>query len=303
MGGIVMGITVRCLALLLLATAACVPVGDRSGPIEVVDDARDTVRLAHPAQRIVSIIPASTELLFAIGAGPQLVGRSNWDDYPAEAAAVTTVGDGIGPNLEAILARRPDLVVIYLTGTNAEAVARLRALGIAVVQLRTDLLESVVDHARILGELTGHRATADSLVDAFRTALDAATISSPPGGRDPARRSVLILTWDQPPITVGAGSFMDELVTRAGGTNIFHDLPQSSAPVSLEAVAARDPDLILTSSETGPAFARRPEWQVVRAVREKKFVKVKGSEFDRPGPRSPAAIRALTAALLAAEGR
>jgi len=298
-----MGTSTRRIAGLLLLAAACLPAGERRGSIVVVDDARDTVRLEHPAQRIVSIIPASTELLFAIGAGPQLVGRSQWDDYPAEAAAVTPVGDGIGPNLEAILAQRPDLVVIYLTGSNREAVERLRALGIAVVQLRTDLLESVPDHARILGELTGRRATADSVIDVFETSLAAATISSHPGGRGPALRSVLILTWDQPPITVGRGSFLDELVTRAGGTNIFHDLPQPSAPVSLEAVAERDPDLILTSAETGPAFARRPEWQVVRAVRERRFVKVRGSEFDRPGPRSPAAIRALTAALLAAEGR
>lgn len=299
-----MGTRHRLTAILLLAvTAACASGGDRPGAIVVVDDARDTVRLAAPARRIVSIIPASTELLFAIGAGAQVVGRSSWDDYPVEAAAVTAVGDGIGPNLEAILDQRPDLVVIYLTGSNTEAVNRLRALGIAVVQLRTDLLESVPDHARLLGEVTGHAAQADSVITAFESELAAASISAHTGGQGPRLRSVLILTWDQPPITVGAGSFLDELVTRAGGTNIFHDLPQASAPVSLEAVAERDPDLILTSSETGPAFSRRPEWQVVRAVREKKFVKVHGSEFDRPGPRSPAAIRALTAALVAAEGR
>jgi iron complex transport system substrate-binding protein len=303
MGGIVMGTRQRLITVLLVASAACAPSTERSGAIVVVDDARDTVRLAAPAQRIVSIIPASTELLFAIGAGPQVVGRSAWDDYPAEASVVTSVGDGIGPNLEAILAQRPDLVVLYLTGSNTEAASRLRALGIPVVQLRTDLLESVPDHARLLGELTGRRSAADSVTEVFESELAAATVSAHSGGSAPPLRSVLILTWDQPPITVGAGSFLDELVTRAGGTNIFHDLPQPSAPVSLEAVAERDPDLILTSTETGPAFTRRPEWLVVRAVRERKFVKVHGSEFDRPGPRSPAAIRALTAALVAAEGR
>ena len=289
------------LSLLTALVTGCVPGRFGEGSIIVIDDARDTVRLEHPAQRVVSLIPASTELLFALGAGSQVVGRTRWCDYPAAAQAVTDVGDGIQPNLEAVAAQHPDLVVLYLAGSNAEAAARLRGMGIPVVQLRTDLLETVSRHAVLLGELTGRRESGDSLAQSFEAALAAATVSLHPAAHTPRRQTVFIPTWDQPLITIGAGSFLDELITRAGGVNVFHDLPQSSAPVSLEAVAARDPDLILTTAAGAPSFQDRPEWQVLRAVRQRRFVRVHGSEFDRPGPRSPAAISALTAALFATE--
>jgi ABC-type Fe3+-hydroxamate transport system substrate-binding protein len=291
----------RTWSLLLLLGAACVSGGNATGTLVVVDDARDTVRLERPATRIVSLIPATTELLFAIGAGPQVVGRTRWCDWPAAAAAVTDVGDGIEPNLEAIVAQRPDLVVLYLAGSNAEVAKRLRQMGIPVVQLRTDLLESVSRDAHILGELTGHGPAADSLVTAFEAELAAVTVSSHPEARTPKRQTVFIPTWDQPIITIGAGSFLDELVTRAGGVNVFHDLPQPSAPVSLEAVFARDPDLILTTALEEPKIAERPEWRSLRAVRLRKFVRVHGSQFDRPGPRSPQAIAELKAALFEAQ--
>ena len=294
-----MGLRIRSFLLLAVA-AACVRPAPPAGPITVIDDAGDTVRLAHAAERIVSLIPASTELLFAIGAGPHVVGRSKYDDYPAEAAAVTSVGEGLQPNIEAIVAQHRGLVVLYLSGSDAEAAARLRALGIAVVQLRTDLLESVADHARLLGELTGTKAVADSVAEAFAVNLAAATAPLGEIAARDDRPSILIMTWEQPPITVGAGSFLDELVSRAGAVNAFHDLPQPSATVSLEAIVQRDPDLILTAGGTLPALAGRPEWRAVRAVRERRFVHVNGSEFDRPGPRSPQAIRDLRAALLAA---
>ncbi|HET7042401.1 MAG TPA: helical backbone metal receptor, partial [Gemmatimonadales bacterium] len=224
---------------------------------------------------------------------------SVWDDYPAAAAAVPSVGNGIQPNIEAIVAHHPDLVVLYLSGSNAEVAARLRELGIPVVQLRTDLLESVADHARLLGDLTGTRTTADSVAEAFVTNLAAATVPISEVATRAERPSILILAAVDPPITIGAGSFLDELVSRAGAVNVFHDLPQPSAPVSLEAIQQRDPDLILTTGARDPAIAGRPEWRVVRAVRQRRFVRIDGSEFDRPGPRSPQAIRDLRAALLA----
>jgi iron complex transport system substrate-binding protein len=301
MGGIRMRLTHRFTLVLLLALAACTPRAPGTGPLVVVDDAGDTLRLDAPATRVVSLIPATTELFFAIGAGPELVGRTRWCDWPAAAAAVTDVGDGIEPNLEAIVAQRPDLVVLYLAGSNAEVAGRLRQLGIAVVQLRTDLLESVPRNAHLLGTLTGHAAGADSLVAAFEAELAAVTVSSHSGADTPKRQTVFIPTWDQPIITVGAGSFLDELVTRAGGVNVFHDLPQPSAPVSLESVFSRDPDLILTTAPDEPKLAKLPEWSSLRAVRQKKFVRVHGSQFDRPGPRSPQAIAELKAALLEAQ--
>lgn len=284
----------RALLLLaaLIATVACrAAPGVRTG-ISVVDDAGDTVRLATPARRVVSLIPASTELLFALGADSAVVGRTSYCDYPAAAEAVPNLGDGIKPNIEAVIASHPDLVVLYNSGQNAAVAGRLRELGVAALRINTDALSSVPRIARMLGRLTGREKAADSLAAVFDTALTSAT--HPHAARRP---KVLLLVWEQPPMTIGRGSFLSELVERAGGENLFADVTSSSGVVSIEAVAARDPDLIFTTVEGPTAFATRPEWQVVRAVREHRFLHVTGSEFNRPSPRAPDAIRQLSAKL------
>jgi iron complex transport system substrate-binding protein len=279
-----------------LAGAACREhVPEAGGSIRVVDDAGDTVRLQAPARRVVSLIPASTELLFAIGAGSSLVGRTSYCDYPPAAKAVPDLGDGIKPSIEAVLAQRPDLVVLYNSGQNAAVAGRLRELGIPALRVNTDALSDVDRVARILGTLTGRQHGADSVAAVFDTSLAAAT--RPVRGHRPR---ILLLVWEQPPMTIGRGSYLHELVERAGGENLFADVTASSGVVSIEAVAARNPDLIFTTT-TGPAsFATRPEWQVVPAIREHRFLRVSGSEFNQPSPRAPAAIRELTARMEAA---
>jgi iron complex transport system substrate-binding protein len=263
---------------------------EASGSIWVVDDAGDTVRLQAPAGRVVSLIPATTELLFAIGAGLSLVGRTSYCDYPAAAKAVPDLGDGIKPSIEAVLAQRPDLVILYNSGQNAAVAGRLWELGIPALRVNTDALSDVDRVARILGTLTGRQRAADSVAAAFDTSLAAATRPA----KSPRPR-ILLLVWEQPPMTIGRGSFLHELVERAGGENLFADVAASSGVVSIEAVAARDPDLIFTTTEGPASFATRPVWQVVPAIREHRFLRVNGSEFNRPSPRAPAAIQELTA--------
>ena len=282
----------RLLITAIIAGTACGPAPAVRSSISLVDDAGDTVRLAAPARRVISLIPASTELLFAIGADSAVVGRTSYCDYPPEAKAVPDLGDGIKPNIEALVASRPDLVVLYNSGQNAAVAGRLRELGIAALRINTDALSSVPRVARILGKLTGREKAADSLAAVFDTALASAT--QPRVGRRPR---VLVLVWEQPPMTIGRGSFLSELVERAGGENLFADVTSSSGVVSIEAVAARDPDLIFTTVEWPSGFATRPEWQVVPAVRRHRFLHVSGSEFDWPSPRSPQAIRQLSAKL------
>jgi iron complex transport system substrate-binding protein len=274
------------------AVGACGPTARPTGKLSLVDDAGDTVALPAAARRVVSLIPAVTELLFAIGADSVVVGRTQYCDYPAAARSVPDLGDGIKPSIEAVLARRPDLVVLYNSGQNAAVAGRLRDLGVASLKINTDALSDVPRVARILGELTGHQRGADSVVAAFDTALANAS----PG--EVARRpKVLVLVWEQPPMTIGRGSFLSELIERAGGANLFDDVTASSGVVSIEAVAARNPDLIFTTTEGPSEFAKRPEWQVVPAVREHRFLRVSGSEFNQPSPRAPAAIRQLAALL------
>jgi iron complex transport system substrate-binding protein len=286
----------RCLIAVLAATA-CRESPRAPAAVTFVDDGGDSVSVVLPARRVASLIPATTELFFAIGAGDAVVGRTNWCNYPAAAARVPNLGDGMSPNIEAIIAARPDLVVLYRSAQNEGVADRLRSLGIPAIQLRTDSLSDVSRLARLFGRLTGHVPDADTMVARFERELAEST--TPAAGTRP---SVFLLVWNQPPMTVGAGSYISELIERAGGRNLFADLPASSGTVSIEAVTARDPDFVLTFDEAVPAFARQPEWQTVRAVRERRFVLARGSEFDRPSPRAPHAVRTL-AARLAAAGR
>jgi iron complex transport system substrate-binding protein len=258
-----------------------------------VDDAGYATRLERPPERVVSLIPATTELLFALGEGGRLVGRTSWCDYPAEAAGVPDLGNGIDFNVEAVLAARPGLVLVYRSGAHRAGVERLRGLGVPVFELATDRMGDLARTARLVGRALGIEARADSLVGALDRDLQSATVS--PSG--PVRPSVFLLSWDRPVITLGQGSFLSELVERAGGRNLFADLTTPSAQVSIEAVAARDPDFILVSGTGEPSIAGRPEWRAVRAVRERRFVRVEGSAFNRPSPRAADAVRQLAAAL------
>jgi len=280
-------------ALALLLTFACRPSSPPS-PGDLVDDAGVHTALPAPPRRIVSLIPATTELVFALGAGAGLVGRTSWCDYPPDASAVPDLGNGIEPNVEAVLSARPDLVLLYKSGANHTAGERLRGLGVPTLEFATDRMADLARITRLLGRALGRERSADSLVRATERALDSATV------RPASRPSVFILVWDRPAMTLGRGSFLSEILERAGARNVFDDLASSSAPVSIEAVAARDPDFILVSGTDQPGIASRPEWSAVRAVRERRFLRVNGSEFNRPSPRIANAVRQLVASLQAA---
>jgi iron complex transport system substrate-binding protein len=280
---------------LVLAGLACGR-GGRSAPataIAVTDDAGRAVTLARPAARIVSLSPAMTELVFALGAGDRLVGRTTWCDYPPAARAIPSVGDGLNPNIEAVAARQPDLVVLYRSALNATAAQALTRLGVAAALVEQDRLEDIARAARLLGRLTGRAAAGDSLARVV-----AHLLAQPP---PPARARVAYVVWDTPPVVIGRGSYLDELATLAGAVNVFHDVGSASAPVSLETIAARDPDAIVVLRDSlepePPRFARRPEWQVVPAVRKRRFVYLTGSQFGRPGLRAADAAAQFRRAL------
>ena len=281
-------------AAALLLAAGCRPSGvDR--PAGLVDDVGTPVKLSATPRRVVSLIPATTELVFALGAGALLVGRTVWCDYPAEATDVPNLGNGIEPNVEAVVATRPDLVLLYNSASNRVAASRFRALGIPTLQLTTDRMADLDRITRLLGSILDRREVAEALItrtaQSLRAARDAAVRTTRP--------SIFILAWDRPPMTLGSGSFLSEILDYAGARNLFDDLAASSAPISIEAVATRDPDFVLTTTDREPAVANQAEWRAVGAVREKRFLRVQGSEFNRPSPRIAAAVRQLSDALAA----
>ena len=242
--------------------------------------------VGRPAQRIVSLLPSFTELLFAIGAGDRVVGRSQWCDYPPAALDIPSVGEGLPPNIESVLARRPDLVVLYNAGPNVTAAKQLERAGIQTVLIDLNRLEDLGPAARTLGRLTGREERAESLA----IVLDSLAGRPPP----PSTTSLAFVVWDNPPMVIGGASYLDQLAGLAGARNVFHDLGTASAVVSLETIAARDPDVVVVLADSGPsrppAFAGRREWQAIRAVRARRFVVLVGSVFGRPSPRAAAAV-------------
>ncbi|MGH9261974.1 MAG: ABC transporter substrate-binding protein [Acidimicrobiales bacterium] len=240
----------------------------------------------------MSLAPSSTELLFALGAGDRVIGRTTWCRFPPEAAAVPVVGDGLNPNVEAIAAHRPDLVVLYRSALNETAAAQLDRLGIAAVVIKQDLLEDVASAARMLGRLTDRAAAGDSIAGALEAL---ATAPRPPPSASVRRLAFVV--WHDPPVVIGRGSFLDQLVELAGGTNVFHDIDAASPAVAIETIAARDPDYVAFVSHDSvpspPAWASRPEWRAVRAVRERRFLILPEGLYGRPSPRAAVAVADL----------
>jgi iron complex transport system substrate-binding protein len=275
------------LAGLLCAAAAC-GTRDRatpSGGLSVTDDAGRAITLAQPARRVVSLLPSFTEILFAVGAGDRIVGRTTWCDYPPAVRNIPSVGDGMPPSIEAVAARRPDLVVLYRSGPNVTAAEQLERLGLRTVLFDLNRLEDLGPVAARLGVLTGRRAAADSLTRVMDSLASAPLVAS--------RHSLVFVVWDNPPIVIGAGSYLDQLAALAGARNVFHDISSPSAQVSIETIAARDPDFVAVLADTAqaPGFSTRPEWRVVRAVRTGRWLLLPGQLFGRPGPRAAEAVR------------
>ena len=280
--------------LVLLAACSGRPVAPS---LSVTDDWGRPVALAAPARRIVSLSPASTELLFRLGVGGRVVGRTHFCDYPPAARAVPDLGNGIGPDIEAVAARKPDLVLLYASEADRAAADRLGALGIATAVLRLDRSDDVRRAARLIGTLAGIRPAADSFVATFDSALAAVAATTAHPGRRPR---LYVDVWASPPMTVGRGSYLNDVIRLAGAENVFDDLAGSSATVSLEAIAARDPDAILylaPDTLRAPDLASRPGWRVLRAVHRRHVLVVDGSLYDRPSPRMAVAAADLAARL------
>ena len=239
---------------LVLATTVPVCAPERpaaSAVVQVIDDAGDTVRLAAPARRIVSLIPTTTEILVAGGLGARVVGRTEWCDWPDAATRIPSVGGGFPPNVEAVAARRPDLVIAYHTEATAPAAAQLRALGIAVLRLRTDRVSDIPRAAQLLGTLANEPAAMEALARDFTRSLAAASGGAAAKGARPI--PVLLLAWTDPVIALGRGAFMSELLELAGGLNAFAELGSASAPISLEAIVERDPEMIFLADSAAGA--------------------------------------------------
>jgi len=233
--------------------------------LSVVDDTGVVVTLARPAQRIISLAPSMTELLFSLGAGERILGVMDYSDYPPQALQIPIVGRFDMLDMEQIIALQPDLVVAWLTGNPRNAIQRLKDLGIAVYTAEPDSMLSISEHLLRLGELTGHGTEAESLSEQLLSQLE--SIGTNENANPPVR--VFYQVWHSPMISVGGEELINDMITRCGGSNIFAELPVGPR-VNLEDVLLRDPDVIIASGSDreSPAWLndwlRWPEMSAVR---------------------------------------
>jgi iron complex transport system substrate-binding protein len=245
------------------------------------DDFGDPVRIGAPPRRIVSLNPATTEILFALGAGSRLVGRSDYDLWPDSARLVQALGNGIQPNVEAVLGTRPDLVVLYASQDNRPAAARFRAAGVNTLALKNDSISDFRRTVETLGAILGDSVRARSVTDSVYHTIDRVRAST----STLTRPTVFWHIWDAPLITIGAGSFMNELVNIAGARNVYADIDAPSKTISLEDVARRDPEFVLAGPIGAAKIAADPRWRIVRAVRDGKVLVVDTVVVARPSVR------------------
>jgi iron complex transport system substrate-binding protein len=220
--------------------------------VAVTDDRGDKLSLQAPAQRIVSLAPHATELLFAAGAGHKLVGAVNYSDYPESAKAVPRVGGYKGIDLERVLALKPDVVVAWHSGNGEPLIERLRKLGLPVFVTEPRQLDDIATAIEKLGKLAGTEAKARSAADDFRRKREALA------ARYSAQRPVRVFyqIWNRPLMTINGEQLISQTLRLCGGRNVFADLPNLSTAVDVEAVLAADPEAIIASG----MGEHRPEW-------------------------------------------
>jgi iron complex transport system substrate-binding protein len=283
----------RALAATLLAAATTV----RAAPaaLSLVDDGGHEVALAHPARRIVALAPHLTELAYAAGAGSRLVAVSKYSDYPPEALAKPVISDAFAVNYEALVKLRPDLVLVWGSGTSERIKSKLRTLGVPVYEIEVRNVAGLADTLRSIGRLAGTDAVAQARAQAITN--DWAALRSAYAGRRPVR--VFFQLWDAPLMTLNGQHLISSAITACGGTNVFGELPTLTATVSWEVAVQRDPELVVTAGGAGePARPGRwAEFPQVSATRHGEFGRIAGDRIARSGPRFVDGARELCTAI------
>jgi iron complex transport system substrate-binding protein len=280
----------------MLAAAAA-----SAAPVVVRDDAGAAVTLPAPAQRIVSLAPHATELLYAAGAGSRVVGTVAHSDWPAAARALPRVGDAAALDLERIVALAPDLVVAWPYTAPAQ-LAALQAQHIRVFVSDPRTVAAIADDIDRLGALAGTGAAAQAASAQIRTRF--AALKAQHAGAEPLR--VFYEVWNEPLYTIGGRHPITEAITTCGGINVFAALTLPAPAVTVEAVVAAAPDVIVGGDDGGRRPAWLSDWQrwpEIPAVRAGNLFAADGNLLHRPGPRFVDGIAALCADFATARTR
>lgn len=268
-------------------------------PVEIEDNFGNKVTLEKEPMKIVSLAPNNTEVLFALGLGDRVVGVTSYCDYPEEAKAKEIVGDFEGNNLEKIVELNPDLVLVYGAG-NEEDNKVLKDAGIKVLGFMPETIDAVIKDIETVGKATGKNKEAAELVEAMNNKKN--EILEKVKGQEEVK--VFYEIWHDPLMAAGKGSFMDELITLAGGKNIAEDAEGAYPQYDLEQLVERDPEVYLTAQDmpdkTVESIKVRPGYEDISAIKNDRVYVFEGNEANvvsRPGPRIIEALEVVAKAI------
>jgi iron complex transport system substrate-binding protein len=270
---------------------------DEFGPRTFVDDLDRKVILTETPRRIISLAPSITEALFAIGLGERVVGVTQYCDYPPEAQAKPKVGY-THPNLEAIVALQPDLILAPREILRADMLGKFEQLQIPTYVFDVHTVDDILSHIQTLGRILGASAAADDVAREMRRRIEEITART----AFLPRPRVLYVLNSEPLITVGPGSFIHEAIELVGGTNVAARARTAYPRLSMEAVLKEDPELILFPTGRAEGIARGEEerwqrWTTLTAIQRGRLHRVPNELLNRPGPRIVEGLDALARAI------
>ena len=250
--------------------------------ITVKDDGGQTVTVAKPALRIISLAPSVTELLFAAGGGSRVVGAVNYSDFPEAAKRIPRIGSNREIDMELLISLKPDLIVAWRHNSSDRQIEMVRQLGIPVFQSDAQTLDAIPDSVERLGQLMGTDAAAKTAAAALRTQL--ASLRKQYAGRAPVR--VFYQVWDKPLYTLSGKHILTDAMHLCGGVNIFDKLAVTAPVVTLESVLQENPEVIIATAEKnyGGVLLWKP-YGTMTAVSRNNLFTLDGHLLNRAGPR------------------
>jgi iron complex transport system substrate-binding protein len=258
-------------------------------PLTLTDDLGREVTVEAEPERIVSLLPSNTEILFAIGAGDQVVGVTSYCNYPEEATTREQVGGITNKSLsvETIVALEPDLVLA--SGSQDEIIPTLEETGLIVIALKPATFDDIFANIEMVGQATGHTDQATVLTADLRSRVEAVSTKVNTIPAD-SRPTVFYEVWHDPLMTAGPKTFIGQLIELAGGKSIFDEVSEDWPQVSAEVILARNPDVILGPDSHGEELtvekiSARTGWANITAVQNEQIYILDGNAISRPGPR------------------
>jgi iron complex transport system substrate-binding protein len=274
----------------------CATAGLQAAPVRVDDDTGQHVVLPALPQRIVSLAPSATEMLFAAGLGDRLIATVDHSDEPAAAQKIPRIGNYTAVDLERLVALHADLVVVWPGGNNMAQVEKIAELGIPVYRQQVNRLHELPASLRRLGALASDPKVAESAAHQLEEQL--AHLANAHGAKQ--QPTVFLEVWNRPIYTVGGGQLMSDALTACGTRNVFEDLKELAPAINTEAVIGRNPDIIVAAAPPGQAKEWLEEWRkfpALNAVRRGKLLPFEDTRLVHLGPSFIAATEALCAVL------